>query len=443
VAQVARNVLQRRNFSLRATKSSEDEVGVLVDAFNNMLEEVAKRTEALEQSNNHLSVEMAERRKAEQALKAAAKTKDQFLATLAHELRNPLAPITNAVEILRRAGHENPLHQRALEIMGRQVQQMVRLIDDLLDVSRITTGKVLLDTGRVDLLAVLGSAVEIALPGIEARGHALTLDLPEGPIFVQGDSTRLAQVFANLLNNASKYTEDGGRIAVKLEQEADALVVRVSDSGMGIAPDKQDTIFDMFVQVDQSLERGNKAGLGVGLTLARQLIELHGGSISVHSAGLGLGSEFMVRLPRGDVAAPQPVAPPPIRSPLVRHDVLIADDNVDFAASLASILESLNQSVTVVNDGFAALEAAGRLHPPFIFLDIGMPGMNGYEVAERLRSQPATRDAMIVAITGWGQEKDRQRAREAGFDQHLVKPVDMDHLVMIFRQGAPHAPRAA
>jgi signal transduction histidine kinase len=436
VAQVARNVLTRRDFSLRAVKTSDDEVGTLVDAFNNMLEEVGKRTEALEQSNNHLSVEMAERRKAEEALRAAARTKDQFLATLAHELRNPLAPITNAVEILRRAGNENPAHKRALEIMARQVQQMVRLIDDLLDVSRITTGKVLLEMGRVDIIVVLNSAVEIAAPGIEARGHQLSLDLPAGPIFVEGDATRLAQVFANLLNNASKYTDAGGRISVSLQDTPDELVVKFRDSGVGIAPEQQDSIFDMFVQVDQSLERGNK-GLGVGLTLARQLIELHGGSIAVHSDGLGAGSEFTVRLPRGQVPPPRPPQPPPLAEPLPRHSVLVADDNVDFANSLHSILESLGQSVTVVHDGFAAIEAAGRLKPGYIFLDIGMPGLNGYEVAERLRRQPATCDAVIIAITGWGQEKDRERAREAGFDQHIVKPVDVEHLVRLLRGRSP------
>jgi signal transduction histidine kinase/ActR/RegA family two-component response regulator len=436
VAQVARNVMSRRDFSLRAPKTSDDEVGTLVDAFNDMLEEVGRRTEALEQSNNHLSVEMAERRKAEDALRAAARTKDQFLATLAHELRNPLAPITNAVEILRRAGGADAAQRRALEIMARQVQQMVRLIDDLLDVSRITTGKVLLDMGRVDVIGVLNSAVEIAAPGIESRRHELSLDLPPGPIFVEGDATRLAQVFANLLNNASKYTDAGGRISVSLQDAPDEVVVRFRDSGLGIAPDKQESIFDMFVQVDQSLERGNK-GLGVGLTLARQLVELHGGSIAVRSEGLGAGSEFIVRLPRGQVPPPRPPQPPQLAEPLPRHSVLIADDNVDFANSLLSILESLGQSVSVVHDGFAALEAAARLKPEYIFLDIGMPGMNGYEVTERLRRQPATCDAVIIAITGWGQEKDRERAREAGFDQHMVKPVDVEHLVRLLRGRAP------
>jgi len=439
VAQVARNVFTTRDFSLRARKTSVDEVGTLVDAFNNMLDEVGKRTEALEQSNNHLSVEMAERRRAEEALRAAARTKDQFLATLAHELRNPLAPITNAVEILRRSGSEDPTHKRALEIMARQVQQMVRLIDDLLDVSRITTGKVLLDMSRVDLVAVLNSAVEIAAPGISARGHALSLDLPPGPEFVHGDATRLAQVFANLLNNASKYTDAGGRISVRLQETPDECVVHVHDNGVGIAPDKQDSIFDMFVQVEDPTSRATKSGLGVGLTLAKQLIELHGGSISVQSAGLGKGSDFEVRLRRGELPPPKPAPPPPVSAPVPRHKVLIADDNVDFANSLLSILESLGQQVTVVHDGFAALEAASRLRPEFIFLDIGMPGLNGYEVAERLRRQPATCDATIVAITGWGQDKDREQARQAGFDEHLVKPADVEHLVRLLRADAAAA----
>lgn len=436
VAEVAQNVLRRRDYSLRAEKTSDDEVGILVHAFNNMLDEVAKRTEALEQSNNHLSAEMAQRRKAEDALRASARTKDQFLATLAHELRNPLAPITNAVEILRRAAGDNPAQQRALQIMSRQLQQMVRLIDDLLDVSRITTGKVLLDMNRVDIVAVLHAAVEIAQPGIEAHHHMLRLDVPPGPIFLQGDATRLAQVFANLLNNAAKYTDDHGRIHVKMDDEPERLVVHVIDSGLGIAPEQQAQIFDMFMQVDQTLERGNK-GLGVGLTLARQLVELHGGSLTVKSEGLGKGSEFIVSIPKGYLPAELTEPPPPRTGPMPRRRVLIADDNVDFANSLLSILESLGQEVTVVHDGFAALEAASRLMPDHIFLDIGMPGMNGYDVARRLRRQPATCDAVIVAITGWGQEKDRVRAREAGFDQHLVKPVSLDDLMDILRTRQP------
>jgi signal transduction histidine kinase/CheY-like chemotaxis protein len=437
VAQVARNVLTRRDFSLRATKTSDDEVGTLVDAFNNMLEEVGKRTEALEQSNNSLLVEMVERRRAEEALRAAARTKDQFLATLAHELRNPLAPITNAVEILRRAGLDNPAHRRALDIMGRQVQQMVRLIDDLLDVSRITTGKVLLDMSRIDLVAVINSAVEIASPGIAARRHELALSIPDGPVFLDGDATRLAQVFANLLNNACKYTAEGGRIAVRVEEADDEVVVRVEDTGVGIAPDKQASIFEMFVQVEEAGSRMPKSGLGVGLTLARQLVELHGGRIEVHSAGLGAGSQFVVRLLRGEVPPPRPAAAPPSSEPLPRHCVLIADDNADFANSLQAILESLGQSVTVVHDGPAAVEAAGRLRPAFVFLAIGMPQLDGHEVAAHLRRQPASADAVLVAITGWGEEKDRERARAAGFDEHLVKPADVERLLQLLRRRAP------
>ena len=440
VTQVARNVLERRDYSLRATKTSDDEVGVLVDAFNNMLEEVGNRTEALEQLNRHLSVEMVERRRAEEALRKAARTKDRFLATLAHELRNPLAPITNTVELLRRAGADDGIRGRALEIMERQVHQLVRLIDDLLDVSRITTGKVSLDMNRVDLLQVLNSAVEIASPGIEARGHRLTLDLPPGPVWVHADAARLAQVFANLLNNATKYTDEGGRITVRMEEAPDEIVLSFADTGVGIAPDKQDSIFDMFVQVDQPAERGvSRSGLGVGLTLSRQLIELHGGRIEVHSAGLGQGSEFIVRLRRGDVPPPLPTHAPALADPLARHQVLGADDDVDCAQSLQSVLESLGQEVSVVHDGPAAVDAAIRLRPEFVFLDIAMPGFDGYEAARRLRYHSATCDAVLVAITGWGQEQDRERARRAGFDHHLVKPVPVERLVALLRAGADAA----
>jgi two-component system, sensor histidine kinase len=442
VAQIARGVLERRDFSLRAPKTSDDEIGVLVDAFNNMLEEVGRRTEALEQSNRHLSVEMAERRRAEEALRAADRTKDQFLATLAHELRNPLAPVVNAVALLRSAGVDDVTRQHALEIMERQVRQMVHLIDDLLDVSRITTGKVSLDLSRVDVVEVLQSAVEIALPGIEARGHRLTLDLSASPVWIPGDATRLSQVFANLLNNAAKYTERGGHIAVRMDETLDEVVLHFCDTGVGIAPDKQDSIFDMFVQVEQPAVRGmTRSGLGVGLTLARQLIELHGGSIEVHSAGVGEGSEFVVHLRRGEVPPSGPDLAATRDDPPTRHRILVADDNVDFACSLQSVLESLGQQVTVVHDGQAALDVAVRLCPEFIFLDIGMPGPDGYEVARRLRMHRATREAVIVAVTGWGQEQDRARAREAGFDHHVVKPAAVDQFIALLgaRAGAATA----
>ncbi|MGC4061051.1 MAG: ATP-binding protein [Aquabacterium sp.] len=299
VAQVARDVMAQRDFSLRAPKTSEDEVGELVDAFNGMLAEVAARTTALEQTNHHLSVEMTERHKAEEALKMAARKKDEFLATLAHELRNPLAPISNATEILRRIGNDDPaLRLRALDIMSRQLRQMVRLIDDLLDVSRITTGKLLLHPEQVDLVNVLQSAIEIATPLLEKHGHVLQVTGMDEPVHVHGDATRLAQVFANLLNNAAKYTDDQGHIALTLRvgPEGKDVAICIKDNGIGISPDMQSVVFDMFFQVGTSTSDG-RTGLGIGLTLARRLISLHGGRIEVHSAGVGQGSEFRVYLP--------------------------------------------------------------------------------------------------------------------------------------------------
>lgn len=445
-AQVARSVMLRRDFSLRAPKTSSDEVGELVDAFNDMLTEVAARTTALEQTNHHLSVEMNERHKAEEALKTAARKKDEFLATLAHELRNPLAPISNATEILRRIGDgDSPMRQRALDIMTRQLRQMVRLIDDLLDVSRITTGKLLLHKERVDLVRVVQSAMEIAAPVLEKRLHVLTVDMPLEPIHVHADATRLAQVFANLLNNAAKYTDEGGQIALSLTAVAQGVEVRIKDNGIGIAPEMQGAIFEMFVQVDPSLDRG-RAGLGVGLTLARQLISLHSGRISVHSEGEGLGSEFVVWLPRSGPAVLQgmttPVAAIADDTRSRRLRVLVADDNIDFATSLGSILESLGHEVTLTHDGSSAVERALQLRPDIVFLDIGMPKLNGYEVAEQLRGQPQTAHSLLVAVTGWGQEQDRLRSRAAGISHHLVKPVELDQVLPILATLNSPDPRA-
>jgi signal transduction histidine kinase/ActR/RegA family two-component response regulator len=434
VAHIARGVLERRDFSARAPKTSGDEVGVLVDAFNNMLEEVGRRTEALEQSNRHLSQETAERRRAEEALRAAGRTKDRFLATLAHELRSPLAPVANAVILLRNADVDDATKQRALEVMERQVRQMVRLIDDLLDVSRINTGKVSLEVGRVNVAEVLRCAVEIASPGIEARGHRLAIELPSAPVWIPGDAMRLAQVFANLLNNAAKYTERGGSIAVRVEESLNEVVVHFHDTGVGIAPDQQDSIFDMYVQVEQPAARGmTRSGLGVGLALARQLIELHGGRIEVHSAGLGQGSDFLVHLQRGEVLSPVVHAIPALGAPPARHRVLVVDDNVDFARGLQSVLESLGQEVTVVHDGHAALEAAVRVVPEFVFLNLNMPGPDGHEVARRLRIHRATRDAVMVALSDGDRPQDRERARQAGFDHYVVKPLGVDQLAALLR----------
>jgi two-component system, sensor histidine kinase len=401
VASVAREVMVRRDFSLRARKTTTDEIGELVDAFNAMLAEAGERAEQL---------------------RDADRRKDEFLATLAHELRNPLAPLRNALEILRIAGGDEKTAAAARGIMERQVSQMVRLVDDLLDVSRITTGKLEIRPVRVDLQSVVRNAVETAKPFIDQQGHALELRLPPEPLPVEADSTRLAQVFSNLLHNAAKYTERGGRIELSAEREHGDAVIRVRDNGIGIDAQVLPSIFNMFVQADRRLERP-QAGLGVGLSLARTLVELHGGRLSAHSDGLGRGSEFTVRIPLAAVADTRelPMASR-AQSRGNRHRVLLADDNVDFITTMATLLSAEGHDVRVAHDGVEALEVAREFEPQFAFLDIGMPRMNGYDVARGLRSTIA--NCMLIAVTGWGQEEDRRLAREAGFDRHLVKPVD-------------------
>jgi signal transduction histidine kinase len=403
VARVARDVRDKRDYSLRARKSTEDEIGELVDSFNDMLAEAGRRAEAM---------------------RDADRRKDEFLATLAHELRNPLAPIRNALEILRLAGDDPQRARTAREMMERQLAQMVRLVDDLLDVSRITTGKLAVRKAVIELQGVVRDSIETVRPFIEARRHALEIDFDEEPILVDGDRTRLGQVFANLLNNAAKYTHPGGRIELTVRREGRDAVVRVKDNGIGLAPESTAAIFDMFVQVDRSLER-SQAGLGVGLTLARRLVELHDGELSVASGGTGQGSEFTVRVPvsTGTPGAAAGEADAVAARPSTRR-VLLADDNVDFATSLGQLLQAHGHDVRVVHDGAEALEVASRFEPDIAFLDIGMPKIHGYELARRLRAQPSTARCVLVAVTGWGQEDDRRRAREAGFDRHLVKPVD-------------------
>jgi signal transduction histidine kinase len=297
VTDVARQVIERRDFSLRVTKTTHDEVGFLVDAFNAMLAEVGRRSDALEASNESLKRETAERREAEEALRIANRRKDEFLAMLAHELRNPLAPLRNALEILRQRGGETAVAKDARQMMERQLRQMVRLVDDLLDVSRITTGKLALHTEIVSLQDVIRSAIDTSRPLIDRRQHTLSVSLPPEPLLVAADPTRLAQVFSNLLNNAANYTDEGGHIELLAHADDVAITVSIQDNGIGIARDMLATVFRMFAQADASLERV-QGGLGVGLTLARHLVELHGGSIEARSEGVGEGSEFVVRLPR-------------------------------------------------------------------------------------------------------------------------------------------------
>jgi signal transduction histidine kinase/DNA-binding response OmpR family regulator len=356
--------------------------------------------------------------------------KNEFLAMLAHELRNPLAPIRNAVHILRCSDASGEQFQFAREIIDRQLEQMVRLVDDLLDVSRITRGKISLQREALDLRTVTARAVETSRPLIDARKQELTLALPEQPVPVKGDSTRLAQVVSNLLNNAAKFTPERGRIWLTLEVSDGDAVVRVRDSGVGISENMLSSIFDLFVQGDRSLDR-SQGGLGIGLTLVRRLVEMHGGSVRAHSAGANQGSEFVVRLPT--LLAPEkPAALKNGRAPSSQKEagrrVLIVDDNVDAAETLALLLRQLGHDVCTAHNGATALELAGAHRPEVVLLDIGLPGMDGYEVARQLKEQPGMDSVRIAAVTGYGQESDRARSQAAGFQYHLVKPVDLQIL---------------
>ncbi|HEX2199163.1 MAG TPA: ATP-binding protein, partial [Burkholderiales bacterium] len=408
VADAARAVVERRDYTGRAGKSTEDEVGVLADAFNSMLKEVQTR---------------------EEALRLADRRKDEFLATLAHELRNPLAPIRNALYLMRAAGDASGSTAEARALIERQLTQMVRLVDDLLDVSRITTGKLALRRERVELRAVAQNALEAVESMIHARGHALHVQLPPPGVYVNVDPTRLAQVFLNLLNNAAKFTDPGGRIDFTVALEGAELVARVRDNGIGIAPEVREEIFDMFAQADRSLERSTM-GLGVGLSLARRLVELHGGKIEAHSRGVGQGAEFTVRIPMqpGETRVSAAHKHRGTNAGAGSRRILLADDNQDFAVSLALVLRSMGNEVRVEHDGAAAFAAAGEFQPQIAFLDIGLPKLNGFDLARRLRGLPATADTILVAVTGWGQPADRQKAKEAGFDDYLVKPVEVEKI---------------
>ena len=426
---VAQEVIERRDWSLRAPGSANRDIGVLVEAFNGMLAEVEARTGELER-------EMVVREQAEAELRVVDRKKDEFLATLAHELRNPLAPMTNAVALVRRPGADGESRDKALSILDRQLRHMVRLIDDLLDVSRVATGKLSLHMENVDLVAVLRAAVELAEPAAAARRLTLTGRWPSVPCPMVGDSARLLQVFSNLLNNACRYTPPGGRIEVEAEARPGDVEVTVRDTGVGIEPAMRDRIFDLFEQADKSLERGN-AGLGIGLTLARQLVQLHGGEIEARSEGIGRGSAFVVRLPRAQALAGVVARPPLSLAAAGALRLVLADDNVDFADSLQTILEMHGHRVVVVNDGEAAVEAVREQHPDAAILDIGMPGLNGYEVARRLRADAATAATPLIAVTGWGQSADKQAAADAGFDRHLLKPLNPDDLLQVLAALPP------
>ncbi len=370
------------------------------------------------------------RRRAEE-LAAADRRKDEFLAMLAHELRNPLAPIANALEAIRLARSNATATDEALNIARRQIGHMARLLDDLLDVSRFTRGKVHLRKVPVELTAILHQAVETSRPLIELSGHELYTSFPDAPVWLDGDPTRLAQIVANLLNNAAKYTDRGGRIALVADREGEEAVVRVRDNGIGMSAEMLPRVFDLFAQADRSLDR-SQGGLGIGLTLVRSLVQLHEGTVCAESRGPGQGSEFIVRLPASSHAHATPDGKEDDASaaesgePLLR--VLVVDDSQDSARSLARVLTLWGYEVRVAHDGPAAIEAASAETFDVILLDIGLPGINGYEVAERLRHQIGSACPVLVALTGYGQAEDLARSQSVGFDDHLVKPVNLERL---------------
>jgi PAS domain S-box-containing protein len=369
-------------------------------------------------------------------LREQSRRKDEFLAMLAHELRNPLAPLRNGLEIMDLVGEDASALRESRRIMQRQLDQMVRLVDDLLDISRITRGKLELRKERVDLAKVVHVAVETSTPSIEAAGHELVLSLPDESIQLSADVTRLAQVFANLLNNSAKYTPPGGRIELSVHRDGGEAVISIRDNGIGISANMLPLIFDMFTQVDRSLERA-QGGLGIGLTLVRRLVEMHGGCVEAHSAGEGQGAEFVVRLPIAVQPAESNELPEPAAAPagLAARRILVVDDNRDSAVTLSMMLRLMGNEIHTAFDGAAALQAADQFRPDLIVLDIGLPKMNGYEVARHVRQQPWGRDMVLVALTGWGQEEDRRRSQQAGFNYHFVKPIDIDDLKRVLQDG--------
>ena len=387
--------------------------------------------------------DITERKRAEQALKEADRRKDEFLATLAHELRNPLAPIRTGVDILERLGIGDPAFDNVRAMMHRQVKQLTRLVDDLLDVSRITRNKIELRKEPTQLADVVALAVEISRPIIDLHQHRLTVDLPDERIVLNADPGRLAQAFANLLNNAAKYSGDRNQIDVSARREGDRVVFRVRDYGIGISSQMLPRVFDMFAQADDSLTHA-QGGLGIGLTIVKALVEMHDGTVRARSGGAGKGSEFELTLP---ILAAAPasassnaldVASGGVSSSRARR-VLMVDDNVDAASSLGMLLAMQGHDVRTANDAGSALRVIETYIPDVVLLDIGLPGKNGYELAREMRSMPSLKHVLLVATTGFGQEEDKRRAKDAGFDVHLVKPVDPDVLNGLLAEPAREA----
>ena len=418
-----RRELQQANLALKAEKTRE--LGRLNASLLTANEELAAR-------NRELRDEVVERIRAENRLREADQRKDEFLATLAHELRNPLAPLLNALNVRRLSvpDLDDPLH----EMMERQLALLVRLIDDLLDVARITRGKLELRKDSTTLQDVLQSAIETAMPLIDQGGHQLQVRLPEEELSLHADSMRLSQVFANLLNNAAKYSDPAGGIELVAEVDDSAVIVRVRDRGIGLTEEQAHDVFEMFSQADTAIERA-RGGLGIGLTLVRRLVEMHGGQVSVLSDGLGQGSEFTVSLPRDAMASaievPKKIPGPARNNAGMGRRALVVDDNRDAADTLAMMLEIMGLEVRCLYDPIGFESMVASFAPDVVFLDVGMPGRSGYDVAHSLRSTSAGSNVMLVAVTGWSQPEDRRRTREAGFNHHLVKPPELSEIQAI------------
>jgi signal transduction histidine kinase/ActR/RegA family two-component response regulator len=382
-----------------------------------------------------VNTDITERKRVEQELRDAGERKNEFLAMLAHELRNPIAPIRYMLEIMKSADNNAELMEHARSTMERQLVQMTRLIDDLLDVSRISRGKLNLRMEQVELVSVLRHVVEACRPVM--GNHKLTVALPPHGLYLNADPVRLAQVFGNLLSNAVKFTEPGGRVALTAEQQGSDAVVSVKDTGVGISHNMLPKVFEMFTQANQELER-TQGGLGIGLTLVERLVEMHGGSVKAFSEGPGHGSEFVVRLP-GLIEKPKPQPPEPTASEQTgaARRILVVDDNRDSAESLALLLRLSGHETHMAHDGLEAVETAATFKPDVVLLDIGLPKLNGYDVCRRIRQQPGGNGIVLIALTGWGQDEDRRKSQEAGFNGHLVKPVDHSSLTKLLTEFAP------
>jgi signal transduction histidine kinase/ActR/RegA family two-component response regulator len=440
-------IVPKHSFSLPSSSSETMRIliyGVSGLAVAALCEGLQRAWRRVEERQRQLEREMSERLAVAQErlqlvdqLRQADRRKDEFLATLAHELRNPLAPLSNAVELWGLVQNSPEQLAELRGMMQRQLRQMTRLIDDLLDVSRISRGKISLRTERVDLRGLVTAAVDLVKPLIVANQQRLEVSLPEEPVFLQGDATRVSQVIGNVLHNAAKYTPERGEISVRLATRGAHAFVSIRDTGCGIPPELLVSIFEMFQQVDQTLDRA-QGGLGIGLTLAKRLVEMHGGSIEANSEGPGRGSEFVISFPvdssvdSGDVPS-APIAA--ARPELPRRRILVVDDLRESALTLARMLRAIGQDVATAHDGQSALNHVSEAKPEVVFLDIAMPSMNGYEVARRIRALSEIEPPVLIALTGYGQDDDRRRAREAGFDFHLTKPTSIEQLTSILSRA--------